>query len=273
MTIIKTIEKLKQTIRQTKGSIGFVPTMGALHEGHISLIKKARLENDVVVVSIFINPTQFLAGEDLDKYPKKQEADEKICEFSGVDILFTPNINTMYSQDEVLIKAPILKSYTLEGQRRPEHFDGVLRIVLKLFNLVQPTNAYFGKKDAQQLSLIKQMVDDLFLDVNIIECEIIRQKDGLALSSRNVYLDNKQRQLALNISLSLRIASDMVAKHNMDCEKIIEAMKKVMDSLDIEYIAIVDRKFEKLDFCELKNTIILVAVKIDKIRLIDNIWI
>ena len=199
MKIINTIQDLKQTLNSYTGTIGFVPTMGALHDGHISLIKQARIDNELVVVSIFINPTQFLPDEDLDKYPTKIKADTNVCKAAGVDILFTPNKNMMYKDDEVLIKAPSLRSYILEGQRRPGHFDGVLQIVLKLFNIVQPTNAYFGKKDAQQLILIKQMVDDLFLDVNIVECEIVREPDGLAMSSRNVYLTKQQRNLSLNI--------------------------------------------------------------------------
>jgi len=273
MITINNIKQLKQTINNTKGTIGFVPTMGALHDGHISLIKQARKENDIVVVSIFVNPTQFLAGEDLDAYPKRIEADNKICELSGVDILFMPTKEMMYGTDEVLIKAPILKSYTLEGQRRPSHFDGVLQVVLKLFNLVNPTNAYFGKKDAQQLSLIKQMVDDLFLDINIVECEIVRENDGLAMSSRNVYLTKEQRELSLNISKSLRTATNMIIKDCFNSQEIIESMNKDLDNLDIEYVSIVNRRFEPISTVELKNTIILVAVKVENTRLIDNIWI
>ena len=282
MKIIKDLKQfliyIKNNINQSIGfqgnqNIGFVPTMGALHDGHISLINKAREENDIVVVSIFVNPTQFLVGEDLDKYPKKMEADIKICELAKVDILFTPDINTMYKSDEVLIKAPILKSYTLEGHKRPGHFDGVLQIVLKLFNLVQPTNAYFGKKDAQQLSLIKQMVNNLFLNINIVECEIVREPDGLAMSSRNIYLTKEQRQLALNISKSLRTASNMIGKECLNCEDIILAMEKDLEQLEIEYISIVNREFEELKNIELEDTIILIAVKIGNTRLIDNIWV
>jgi pantoate--beta-alanine ligase len=273
MKIVNTVQDLKQTLHTQKATIGFVPTMGALHDGHISLIKKARSENDIVVVSIFINPTQFLAGEDLDKYPSKLKEDEHICSISSVDILFTPNIQTMYSKDEVTIKAPTIRSYTLEGQRRPTHFDGVLQIVLKLFNIVKPTNAYFGKKDAQQLSLIKQMVDNLFLDINIVACEIIREADGLAMSSRNVYLTKEQRTLALNISKGLNIASNMILQECKDCGNIIQAITDVIIDMDIEYIVVVNKRFEKIDSIELNNSIILVAVKIGDTRLIDNIWV
>lgn len=273
MKTINTIQDLQQTLQNKNSTIGFVPTMGALHEGHISLMKQAREENEIVVVSIFVNPTQFLGGEDLDNYPKRMEADSKICELVGVDILFMPDVNSMYRDDEILIKAPILRGFSLEGQKRPEHFDGMLRVVLKLFNLVQPSNAYFGKKDAQQLSLINQMVDDLFLDINIVECEIIREADGLAMSSRNVYLSQEERTLALNISKSLRVASDMVARKCINCDEIIEAMSKIMVNMDIEYISIVNQRFEYIKEIDYKNTIILVAVKVGKTRLIDNIWL
>ncbi|PKN13971.1 MAG: pantoate--beta-alanine ligase, partial [Deltaproteobacteria bacterium HGW-Deltaproteobacteria-24] len=175
MKIVHTVQEIQAIRNNLSGSIGFVPTMGALHNGHISLIKQARNENDVVIVSVFVNPTQFLKGEDLATYPKKIESDSKICELCKVDYLFMPQIPTMYSSDEVLIKAPILKSYTLEGQKRPGHFDGVLQVVLKLFNLIRPSHAYFGKKDAQQLALIQQMVKNLFLPITIIACDIVRE--------------------------------------------------------------------------------------------------
>jgi pantoate--beta-alanine ligase len=273
METIEFIDDLKNNLKQTNKTIGFVPTMGALHDGHISLIKKAREENDIVVVSIFVNPTQFLEGEDLDKYPRRMEADAKICKLAGVDFLFTPNINTMYENDEVLVKAPKSQGFILEGFKRPGHFDGMLQVVLKLLNIVNPTNAYFGKKDAQQLSLISQMVRNFYMDVNIVECDIVRENDGLAYSSRNVYLSSQQRVEALKISKSLKIGSKKIGSGVMDCKEIIESMKEVLDGLDIEYIAIVNRDFEKIETIELKNTIILVAVQIGTTRLIDNIWI
>jgi len=273
MNTIKTIQELKFIVNSLSGSIGFVPTMGALHDGHISLIKEARANNDIVIVSIFVNPTQFLEGEDLNKYPRKMEADTKICELAGVDYLFAPNINDMYGADEVLIKAPVLRSYILEGERRPGHFDGVLQIVLKLFNLVRPTNAYFGKKDAQQLFLIKQMVDNLFLSVNIVECEIIREADGLAMSSRNVYLDFDERIKALKISKSLKRAAKMIGSGENDCSLIKNKMQDILVELDVEYIAFVDREFNKIETIEIGNSIILVAAKVGTTRLIDNIWI
>jgi len=274
LQVISTINELQDYIKQQLNkTIGFVPTMGALHEGHLSLIKQAREENDILVVSIFVNPTQFLAGEDFDKYPNKTLADSKICELAGVDVLFMPNITTMYSNDEVLIKAPNKKSYILEGFNRPGHFDGVLQIVLKLFNLVQPTNAYFGKKDAQQLSLIKQMVKNLFLPINIVECEIIRDENGLALSSRNEYLSKEEKIQALKISQSLKIATSEILNGNLEIVSIKRKILEVLDNLDIEYVEIISRDFTDLKQIELKNSIILIAVKVGTTRLIDNIWI
>lgn len=270
---IKTIEELQDIRKNINSTVGFVPTMGALHDGHLSLIKQARVQNEIVVVSIFVNPTQFLPGEDLDKYPKKMEADAKICELANVDYLFTPEIHTMYSKDEVLIKAPNLRSYTLEGEQRPGHFDGVLQIVLKLFNLVQPTNAYFGKKDAQQLALIKQMTKNLFMSLTIVECAIIRESDGLAMSSRNVYLTQEERTQALKISKSLKVAAKMVGQNELDVLKIIEQMKETMRGMDIEYLSIVNREFQQISKIDIGNTIILVAVKVGTPRLIDNIWL
>ena len=275
MIIIDDIEKLKKILIKEKKEIGFVPTMGSLHDGHISLIKKARSENEIVVVSIFVNPTQFLIGEDLSKYPRKDEADKKICELCEVDYLFMPNIEMMYGVDEVLIKAPKISSFILEGESRPGHFDGVLQIVLKLFNIVKPKNAYFGKKDAQQLSLINQMVEDLYLDVNIVECEIVRESDGLAFSSRNIYLSKEERLESLKISQSIKLAAKLIGKEQLNVSLIINEMKSVLESelITIEYINMTDRKFKSIEKIEIKNTIVLVAVKIGTTRLIDNIWI
>ena len=274
MKIIHTIKELQEIRENISLNIGFVPTMGALHDGHISLIKKARAENDIVIVSIFINPTQFLENEDLDKYPKKDEADKKICELCKVDYIFMPTVTSMYQgDDEILVKAPKIGSFILEGEKRPGHFDGVLQIVLKLFNLVRPKNAYFGKKDAQQLALISQMVKDLFLPINIVECEIVRESDGLAMSSRNVYLSKEERIEALAISKSLNIAARLISKGERDSKVIINSMKESMSNLDIEYIAIVNKEFQEIENIEIKNSIILVACKVGLPRLIDNIWI
>ena len=276
MKIVNTVIDIKNELKKLNQKIGFVPTMGALHDGHISLIKKAREENEIVVVSIFVNPTQFLEGEDLDKYPRRDAADRKICELCGVDYLFMPDINTMYEEDEILVKAPKKNGFILEGFKRPGHFDGMLQIVLKLFNIVKPANAYFGKKDAQQLSLIKQMVKNFYLDINIIPCDIVREEDGLAMSSRNVYLSPAQRDEALKISKSLKSAAKMVGSGKLEVDFLknhIAAILNGSEMIEMEYISIVNRDFQLIQSVQLQNTIILVAVKIGTTRLIDNIWI
>jgi len=273
LKIIKNPINLKKELKKLKGTVGFVPTMGALHEGHLSLIKRARDENDIVVVSIFVNPTQFLPGEDFEKYPRKIEADIKICELAKVDFLFTPLIEDIYDKDEVLLKAPKIKGYILEGFNRPGHFDGVLQIVNKLFNIVNPTNAYFGKKDAQQLYLIEKMVKNLYMDVNIVPCDIVREPDGLAMSSRNVYLSKDERDKALLISKSLKRAAKMIMQGNLDVDVIKNEMRNILKPINIEYIEIVNKNFDKITKIEPGNSIILVAAKVGDTRLIDNIWI
>jgi len=280
MIIAKSIEALqeaKKSLQQaqgTKNSIGFVPTMGALHQGHLSLIQQARQENEHLIVSIFVNPTQFLEGEDLDAYPRKDQADIKICELAGVDILFMPSIDVMYEKDELCIGAPALSGYVLEGERRPGHFDGMLQVVMKLLNLSSATKAYFGKKDAQQLALIMQMVKNYFMDVEIIPCEIVRDEKGLALSSRNVYLKDEEKQRALSLSGALKKATSLILSGVLECSMIKEEMEKILSVTDaLEYVAIVDRSFEALQQIEIGNTIILVAARVGRPRLIDNLWI
>ncbi len=274
MIIARTIAQLQEAKNTLNGSIGFVPTMGALHQGHLSLIQQARKENDAVIVSVFVNPTQFLEGEDLDAYPRKEEADAKICELAGVDILFMPTIDQMYESDELCIGAPAVRGYILEGEKRPGHFDGMLQVVMKLLNLSSATRAYFGKKDAQQLALITQMVRNYFMDVQIVPCEIVRDERGLALSSRNVYMSEEEKERALALSRSLKRATKMVVSGELDVEAIKIQMLKVLEETDrVEYVAIVDRSFRPLKKVEIGNTIILVAAWVGKPRLIDNIWI
>lgn len=264
------LNTIKKDISQT---VGFVPTMGALHEGHITLIKKARAENEIVVVSIFLNPTQFLAGEDLDTYPRRDEADKKICELSGVDVLFFPHAKDMYGEDEVSVLAPKVRGYVLEGTSRPGHFNGVLTVVMKLLHLVNPHKAYFGKKDAQQLNLIQLMVKQMFMDVIVVPVDTVREKDGLALSSRNAYLTPSERQEALKISASLYLAGKMVSKNVLATKEIVHAMKEILFPLEISYVAIVNRDFEYIEKVEIGNSIILVEAKVGTTRLLDNIWL
>lgn len=275
MVVVNDYESFQKERKKFQGSVGFVPTMGALHSGHLSLIKRAKEECDHVVVSIFVNPTQFLEGEDLDKYPRKDEADKKICQLAGVDILFMPTIDSVYSRDELLIAAPKIRGFILEGAKRPGHFDGVLQIVMKLFNIVAPTHAYFGKKDAQQLVLIQQMVCDYFMPVIIVPCEIVRDENGLALSSRNVYLSADEKQRALSLSRSLKLASDMISRGEMNASKIKKAMQELLlKSVDrVDYVAIVDREFHNIEQVEIGNSIVLVAAYVGTTRLIDNLWL
>jgi pantoate--beta-alanine ligase len=274
MIIAKTIDELIEAKKILHGSIGFVPTMGALHHGHLSLIQQARRENESLIVSIFVNPTQFLEGEDLDAYPRKDEADKKICELAGVDILFMPDIDSMYETDELCIGAPAIKGYILEGEKRPGHFDGMLQVVMKLLNLSGATKAYFGKKDAQQLALITQMVKNYFMNAEIIPCEIVRDGKGLALSSRNIYLDADEKQRALALSRSLKRATKLVMAGELNVEIIKKVMLNILEEADkVEYVAIVDREFNALKEVEIGNTIVLVAAWVGKPRLIDNLWI
>ncbi len=273
MKTISSTSKLKAYLGHENKTIGYVPTMGALHEGHIALIREARKNNEVVVVSIFINPTQFLAGEDLDRYPRRNEADKKICELAGVDLLFMPKADGLYFEDEVKIVAPNVRGYVLEGATRPGHFSGVLRVVMKLLNIVNPTNAYFGKKDAQQLNLIELMTKQYFMDVNIISVDTVRDADGLALSSRNAYLLKEQRQEALKIPKSLYGASKMVSQGIVNVAEIKEQMLKILEPLEIGYVAILSRKFEPIDEVVTGESIILIEALVGDIRLLDNIWL
>jgi len=273
MREFSTPKELMRYTSEMSGTIGFVPTMGALHNGHISLIKQSVKENDKTIVSIFVNPTQFLEDEDLDAYPRRLEADLKICQLGGVDVVFLPCIDDMYGKDELSIKAPQVKGFILEGFDRLGHFDGVLQIVLKLLSITSPTRAYFGKKDAQQLFMIQNMVKHLFLDVKIVPCEIIREDDGLALSSRNIYLSIDERKKALSLSNALKLSSKLVIRGELNSKKIKEQMRGILKDTKIEYVEIVDREFNQIEEIEIKNTIILVAAFVGETRLIDNIWI
>ncbi|MEA3418461.1 MAG: pantoate--beta-alanine ligase [Campylobacterota bacterium] len=274
MVVARSIEALQNAKKVLTGTIGFIPTMGALHEGHLSLIRRAREENDHLIVSVFVNPTQFLEGEDLESYPRREEADNRICELAGVDILFMPTAEQMYEEDELCMGAPARRGYILEGESRPGHFDGVLQVVMKLLNLSSASRAYFGKKDAQQLSLIAQMARNYFLSCEIVSCEIIRDDQGLALSSRNVYLSAEEKSRALMLSRSLKRASKLVMSGEMDTQTIMHEMRNVLKEVDhVEYVAIVNRNFQRIEKVEIGNTIMLVAAWVGKTRLIDNIWI
>jgi pantoate--beta-alanine ligase len=274
MVIARTVSQLQEAQKELTGTVGFVPTMGALHTGHLSLIRRAREENEHLVVSIFVNPTQFLEGEDLESYPRKEAADSRLCELSGVDILFMPTVDQIYEEDELCIGAPARRGYILEGEMRPGHFDGMLQVVMKLLNLTRASKAYFGKKDAQQLVLVTQMVRSYFLPCEIVPCEIVRDEQGLALSSRNAYLSPEEKVRALSLSRSLKRAGKKVMSGERDALAIIGEMKRVLQEVDhIEYIAVVSRDFKPLERVEIDHTIILVAAQVGSTRLIDNLWI
>ena len=273
MEIIKTKLDLKK-YRNELGfkKIGFVPTMGALHDGHVSLFKKSSVDNEVNIVSIFVNPTQFGANEDFDKYPRDIQRDIEICKANNIDAIFIPSIEEMYGDDEVMLKTPLKLGNVFEGSLRKNHFDGVLRVVLKLFNLVRPNNAYFGKKDAQQLLIIKKMVRDLFLDINIIGCPIIRDKNNLALSSRNAYLDNENYFKALNLSKAINSVKEAFLDGCIESKKLeniaIEGLKKV----DVNYCKIVNYNLQFIENIIDFEAILLVAISIGGVRLLDNLW-
>jgi pantoate--beta-alanine ligase len=276
MRIIETIEEMKkfsEEMREKKKTIGFVPTMGYLHEGHLSLVRRARAENDVVVVSIFVNPTQFGPNEDYERYPRDFERDRKLLERENVDCVFHPSVEEMYPPDFSTFVEETKLSKPLCGRSRPGHFQGVCTVVTKLFNIVKPHRAYFGQKDAQQFRVLRRMVRDLNMDVEMIECPIVREPDGLAMSSRNVYLTPEERKQALALYQSLKIAENLFLNGERDAVKIKEAMINHLSRFDrvkIDYVEIVDEEtlepVEKID----RKVIVAVAAWVGKARLIDN---
>ncbi|MBQ7286552.1 MAG: pantoate--beta-alanine ligase [Candidatus Gastranaerophilales bacterium] len=276
MKIIDNIKELKEEVKKLNGSIGLVPTMGALHLGHKSLIDKAVAQNDNVIVSVFVNPIQFGANEDLDKYPRQLEDDAKMCEEAGVKIVFAPKVSEMYGDDKnnlTLICPPYSVVDKLCGKTRPGHFDGVCSVVAKLFNLSKANRAYFGQKDAQQLFIIQKMVKDLDFDIEIVPCPIVREEDNLALSSRNQYLSQNDRKVALNISKSLFEAKKLVEQGIKEKRIIIDNSLKLMEELDVEYIEFVDKNtFEFQEEID-ENSIMLIAARTpdSNTRLIDNL--
>jgi len=273
MKIIRNVKELRDFRRTLNGSVGFVPTMGALHDGHLSLIRLSVSQNENTVVSIFVNPTQFLPGEDLNAYPRKEEADLKLCEMAGVTAVFCPNAAEFYAPDEPKVVAAKPLSERLEGATRPGHFDGVCQVLNKLFNLVRPARAYFGKKDAQQVAVVQNMVERFYLDVEVVPCELVRESSGLALSSRNAYLSEAEKNEALALSHALFEAANLIKKGELESGVLKAKMREVLGGLKVDYTEVVNRKFEPLSSVELGNTIILLAVYVGKTRLIDNIWL
>ncbi|NRY63630.1 pantoate--beta-alanine ligase [Clostridium beijerinckii] len=274
--LVKEIKELRNLIKAWKReglSVGYVPTMGALHEGHESLIKRAIEENDKVVVSVFVNPTQFGPNEDYDSYPRNINKDLELCVNAGAAIVFNPEPSEMYYGDKSTSVSVSGLTSVLCGAKRPGHFDGVCLVVSKFLNIVTPDKAYFGEKDAQQVAVIKRMVRDLNIDVEIVACPIIREEDGLAKSSRNTYLSKDERKAALVLSKSLEIAKDALRKGERNANNIKNAIKEVLNSeplAKIDYVEIVDSdSLKSVEIIE-RNVLIPIAVYIGKTRLIDN---
>ncbi len=280
--IIDNIAEIRQEIKKFRDKnaiIGFVPTMGALHVGHESLIAKARQDCDIVIVSIFVNPTQFGPKEDFDKYPRQPEEDRKICTKQGVNLIFAPSPEEMYPQgmcynDFTAIVPPKFYQDKLCGKSRIGHFNGVATVVLKLFNIINPDKAYFGQKDAQQLVIIKKMVQDLNIPVQIVPCPIVREPDGLACSSRNKYLSEESRKKAVSIYKALKKMKELYISGVDSVFRAIEESESLLHrDLEIEYFEVYD--FETLMPVDKikQNSLVAIAVKIDGVRLIDNLTI
>lgn len=274
MKVIKKIDELKDVLKDFKKegkSIGLVPTMGFLHKGHASLIKKAVEENDIVVVSDFVNPIQFGPNEDLEAYPRDINADSKLCEDLGADFIFNPEPSEMYHDKKAFVDIEGL-SDNLCGARRAGHFRGVCTVCTKLFNIVGPDKAYFGQKDAQQLSIIKKLVLDLNIPVEIVACPIVREDDGLAMSSRNTYLSADERKAALCLSKAI-FEGEKMAKNGSSVKEVLEKMEEIISSeklAKIDYISAVDLETIKDVDNFNKDTLVAIAVYIGKTRLIDN---
>ena len=280
MEIIRTISWMKETVRQARAEnhvIGFIPTMGVLHEGHLSLIRRARVDCSRVYASIFLNPTQFGPNEDLSRYPKTFESDVEKLTAAGVEALFAPEINEIYPPGfRTYVNVEGL-SERLEGRSRPGHFRGVATVVLKLFEIVQPQFAYFGRKDAQQVRILQQMAIDLNLNVEIVVCPIVREGQGLALSSRNTYLNSEERRAATVLQRALDEARRELSSGTRDALQLQTTIRRVLSSeplARVDYVEIVDAEsFEPVSSIGARPVYALLAVFIGKTRLIDNLLI
>ncbi|WP_337103436.1 pantoate--beta-alanine ligase [Paenibacillus sp. YIM B09110] len=282
MIISQTKADLKQQLaafRKEGASIGFVPTMGYLHEGHASLMRQSKENNDITVLSIFVNPLQFGPNEDLDRYPKDEARDLALAKAVGVDVVFMPSVAEMYPEKPLTRLIVEQVTDRLCGASRPGHFDGVGLVVSKLFHLVQPDRAYFGMKDAQQVAVIEQIVNDLDIPVEIVPCPIVREPDGLALSSRNVYLSAEQRSQAVVLSQALALASEWYLEPDMNAERLLAKVKlhisksseAVIDYVELLHYPRLDTLSQAESLFEVKQPLLLaLAVKFGTTRLIDN---
>lgn len=276
MKLVKTKQEVRDIVKEWRKqglTVGFVPTMGYLHEGHASLIDASSKNNDRTVVSIFVNPMQFSPNEDLESYPRDIVHDSKVCEEHGTDLIFNPEPEEMYNDMFCSYVDMDVLTKELCGLSRPIHFRGVCTVVSKLFNIVKPDNAYFGQKDAQQLAVIKRMVEDLDMDIKINGCPIVREADGLAKSSRNTYLSPEERQAALILSKTIAVGRELVKNGEKDAKKIVSQMIKNIETeplARIDYVKIVDaltmQQIDNLD----RPALCAMAVYIGKTRLIDN---
>lgn len=273
MQTIHTVEELKNWVREMKKSgqtIGLVPTMGFLHEGHLSLVKKAKKENDKVVMSIFVNPTQFGPNEDFDSYPRDLERDQQLAALAGTDVIFAPTAEEMYPRDSRISLSAGAQAEVLCGAKRPGHFDGVLKVVTKLFHLSEADRAYFGQKDAQQLAIIESLVEDYNFPITIRRGETVREADGLAKSSRNIYLSKAERKEAPHLNKVLQIGKQLVLE-NKDPLPAMKAYLEEHVSGKIDYIELYDYPSLTPDLTD--EAILALAVQFEKARLIDNVII
>lgn len=280
MQVYEKIADIKKTIAQWKkegAKIGFAPTMGYLHEGHGSLVKKSVSENDKTIVSIFVNPLQFSENEDFESYPRDFEKDKKMLEDLKVDAIFYPSYDEIYGKNNLTTVLVASMSEKLCGISRPIHFKGVTTVITKFFNIISPDNAYFGLKDFQQYSIIRKMCADLNFNINIIGVPIVRGEGGIALSSRNVYLNKDEITSALSLNQSLNLASELIGNKEKNSKIIIEAISQKILShpyVKVDYIKIVDRdSLEDIDYIQIGCSAILLAIYVGKTRLIDNILI
>ena len=275
--IIETVKELREYLagqRAASKTVGLVPTMGFLHEGHLSLIREAKAENDVVVVSDFVNPTQFGPNEDFESYPRNIERDTELALSAGADVIFYPSVSEMYppeSSTYVEVEGNITR--VLCGASRPTHFRGVTTVVNKLFNIVEPDKAYFGQKDAQQVAVLTKMVKDLHMDIELIICPIVREPDGLAMSSRNTYLSAEERKQAVILNQALKKAKNAFANGEKDVVKLTGIITDKINEMPlavIDYVSILDFPSLKPIITIEKDALGAVAVKFGKTRLIDN---
>ncbi|MCR8842928.1 pantoate--beta-alanine ligase [Paenibacillus sp. SC116] len=288
MIVARTVEEIRAAVQQLRrnrpnSTVGFVPTMGYLHEGHASLMRKSVEQNEISVLSIFVNPIQFGPNEDLERYPRNESGDLQLAGQCGIDIVFLPSVDVMYPQ---ATKTKIRVAEVTEGlcgASRPGHFDGVTTVVAKLFNMVKPDRAYFGLKDAQQVAVIQQMVNDLNIDVQIVPCPIVREADGLALSSRNVYLSDEERRQALVLSESLQMAHSLIREQSTitaaELNDVIVKYIQAMPIANIDYVEIVqypsmERFAASVQLAKHNSDILIaLAVRFGNTRLIDNLYL